>query len=148
MKDFFKELFTYHHHFNQQIIDLMLANRAEMPANSFVKVSHFLNAHHTWNARILGQAPAYAVWQEHEPTAWATLDLQNYEQSLSILDQTTDLLAVLDYKTSKGAPMHNTIRDILFHVINHTTHHRGQVVMQLRIAGIDPPMTDYIFYKR
>lgn len=37
-----------------------------------------------------------------------------------------------------------TFDEILFHLVNHATYHRGQIVMGLRILGKDVVMTDYV----
>ncbi|MCK5265203.1 MAG: hypothetical protein KAJ36_00060 [Candidatus Thorarchaeota archaeon] len=34
--------------------------------------------------------------------------------------------------------------EILFHLVNHATYHRGQIVMSLRILGKKVVMTDYV----
>jgi uncharacterized damage-inducible protein DinB len=34
----------------------------------------------------------------------------------------------------------------LFHVVNHGTHHRGQIVSMLRIIGIKPIPQDFVFF--
>jgi uncharacterized damage-inducible protein DinB len=52
------------------------------------------------------------------------------------------------YKNSSGNKYENTIREIITHVINHSTYHRGQIAMELRSLGVDPPQTDYIAYCR
>lgn len=38
-----------------------------------------------------------------------------------------------------------TIEQLLFHIINHETHHRAQVSMALQQMQIDPPNFDFIF---
>jgi uncharacterized damage-inducible protein DinB len=39
--------------------------------------------------------------------------------------------------------------DIILHVINHASYHRGQLVTMARSLGaINPPRTDFIYYKR
>ena len=38
-----------------------------------------------------------------------------------------------------------TVEQMLFHVLNHETHHRGQVSMAWQQMGVDPPDFDYIF---
>jgi uncharacterized damage-inducible protein DinB len=38
-----------------------------------------------------------------------------------------------------------TAKQILFHILNHETHHRGQISMALQQMGIDPPDFDFIF---
>ena len=37
---------------------------------------------------------------------------------------------------------------MLFHFVNHSTYHRGQIASNLKEHGIEPLVTDYIFYKR
>ena len=37
--------------------------------------------------------------------------------------------------------------EMLFHMVNHFTYHRGQIVMGLKILGKEVPMTDYIPYR-
>jgi len=34
--------------------------------------------------------------------------------------------------------------EIFFHLVNHATYHRGQIVIGLRILGKEVPMTDYV----
>ena len=71
----------------------------------------------------------------------------NYEHSLHILDK-FDLTATMSYTNSKGQTFSNSIRDILFHVINHSTYHRAQIATEFKQNGLEPLVTDYIFYKR
>jgi len=40
-----------------------------------------------------------------------------------------------------------TFDEIIFHLVNHATYHRGQIVMGLRILGKDVVMTDYVPYR-
>jgi uncharacterized damage-inducible protein DinB len=35
---------------------------------------------------------------------------------------------------------------VLRHIVNHATYHRGQVAAKLRRLGVEPPMTDMIFW--
>jgi uncharacterized damage-inducible protein DinB len=41
-----------------------------------------------------------------------------------------------------------TVEQMLFHVLNHETHHRGQVSMALQQMDVDPPDFDFIFLHR
>jgi len=75
------------------------------------------------------------------------MDKTNYENSLLILDK-FDLNEIMNYKTTNGLAFNNSIRDTLFHVINHTSHHRGQIASDFRQNGLEPLVSDYIFYKR
>ena len=40
-----------------------------------------------------------------------------------------------------------TIDEFIFHLANHATYHRGQIVMCLRMLGKDTPMTDYVPFR-
>ncbi len=106
-----------------------------------------LNAHHVWNARIQNQQEKYKIWEEHPTEQLDSIDLKNYEDSLKILESKS-LYSLIDYKTSKGLAFQNIIKDILFHIVNHSTYHRGQVIARIREAGFEPVSTDYIFFKR
>ena len=75
------------------------------------------------------------------------MDRTNHEQSLQILDN-VDLDKMIHYNNTKGEASVNSVRDILFHVINHSTYHRGQIATEFRQNGLDPLVTDYIYYKR
>ena len=69
----------------------------------------------------------------------------SYVQNLAA----TQLDEVLDYKTMKGAPQKQPLREILAHVFNHQTHHRGQVHTILTILGIaEPEPLDLLIMQR
>ena len=60
-----------------------------------------------------------------------------------------DLDAILNYKNMKGDLFSQPIREILLHLTNHGTYHRGQLVTMLRQIGVEKiPQTDYILYSR
>jgi uncharacterized damage-inducible protein DinB len=54
----------------------------------------------------------------------------------------------LGYRDLKGNPYQNPPWMIILHVVNHGTHHRGQVSGFLRAMGQNPPKTDLLFYYR
>lgn len=110
--------------------------------------SHILNAHHLWNCRIEGVPSKYGVWQIHDPAAWEELHEDNQRYTFTVLTQTDNFNRQIDYESVDGEPYTNTLQDILFHIINHATHHRGQIASELRREGIPPIELDYIFFKR
>lgn len=146
MKDFFLDIFKYHHHYNQLLLQEIQAHQAELPPTVSALFSHSLNAHQVWNARILQTTP-FHPHQQHPIAACAGIDDQNLQDTIKILME-TDLSKKIDYTNSSGESYTNTVREILFHVANHHTHHRGQIVATFRQSGIPPIVTDYIFYKR
>lgn len=147
MKDFFLELFTYGHHCNQQLADAFIAYEENVTGKSVSLYSHILDAHHIWNSRIAGRIPLFGVWKLHSVRDFKEIDNANYNFSVSLLN-TRELNEEIHYRNSKGLKFTNSIRDIFFHVINHSTYHRGQIATEFRKTGIDPLVTDYIWYKR
>lgn len=60
-----------------------------------------------------------------------------------------ELENLLLYKTMKGDVFEQPVKDILLHLNNHGTYHRGQLVTKLREAGVENiPQTDYILFSR
>jgi len=147
MVTFFKGLFDYNHHYNQELVKVFSKNAIignERPVKLF---SHILNAHHIWNCRIRQQPTGHGVWDLHAITMFQGMEEANYAATLQILED-VKLDMIVAYNNSKGEPFHNSVRDILFHIINHSTYHRGQIATLFRQNGIPPVITDYIFYKR
>ncbi len=147
MKNFFKDKFEYTHHCNQQLIALLLKSPNLFRDKISSLTGHTLNAHHIWNHRILTIAPSLSVWQELDIENLQKLNSENYDHSLEIL-QHKDFAENIKYTNSKGQTFTNTVGEILFHIINHSTYHRGQLISLLKIEGVEPLITDYIFYKR
>lgn len=54
----------------------------------------------------------------------------------------------ISYKDMKGNPYTQPVWQILLHLVNHGTHHRGQVSGFLRAMGKTPPALDLIAYYR
>jgi len=147
MKTFFKELFEYGHHFNQKLVDVIIDNPERTSEKAEKLINHILNAHQIWNNRIEPNQAIFGVWELHAVADLKTIDQTNYEQTLQILDK-FELTETINYSNSKEQTFSNCIRDILFHVVNHSTYHRGQIATEFKHHGLKPLVTDYIFYKR
>ncbi len=146
MEAFFLDIFDYQHYYNKKLVEL-LKDDGKSPSEKVIFLfSHMINAHQIWNARILDQKTIDA-FQVHSIDECAKINLENYAQSLKILKE-SDFDKIIFYKNSSGVTYHNSIRDICFHISNHHTYHRGQIMANLRKIGIEPIISDYIFYKR
>jgi uncharacterized damage-inducible protein DinB len=147
MKSFFAELIEYSFYYNQALATEFLNHGDVLQGNSVRLFSHMLNAHRIWNCRIQQVSPPFAVWQLHDIQDFKRIDEESYQQTLAILDS-IDLEQTIDYTNTKGDTFTNTVRDILFHVVNHSTYHRGQLALEFKQLGVQPLSTDFIFYKR
>lgn len=146
MKQLFQEVFEYHHQINVKLIAELNIHHGQLPERSLPLFSHVMNAHHVWNSRIFNLPPV-GVWDVHTLDVCRTMEDANFRNTQQILDH-VDFATMITYRTQKGIQYTNSVRDILFHVNNHTTHHRAQIISDFRQSGINPIESDYIFYKR
>lgn len=147
MKPFFNQLFDYNFYCNKKIIEHCMA--MDKPLDRTQELfSHLLNAHHIWNARIVGKVPEYQVRQKHPLKDWEDIHYENQRTSFEITRNAEDFEKRIDYDNSEGRLFTNTLQDILFHIINHSSSHRGQIATDFTNNGIAPLVLDYVNYKR
>jgi len=147
MIPFFKELLDYNHYFNQKMAGLFIEKPELISTNSLRLYSHTLNAHQIWNSRIESDQLPFGVWKIHSVPYFKSIDKTNFDRSLHILEN-HDLDEKITYTNSNGDSFENTVRDILFHIVNHSTYHRAQIVTELKENGLDSFSSDYVVYKR
>jgi len=112
-------------------------------------MAHLLLVQMVWYSRMEGKA---------SPPIWAKKSLNECKEvyavnnkilSAFIAQQTNDSLErVVNYKNSKGEKYSNTVTEILTHLFNHSTYHRGQIVERLKGKLPQMPETDYIMFAR
>jgi uncharacterized damage-inducible protein DinB len=143
MKTLFKTLFEYNHYSNKQLVQSFIANQSAVSSESVKLFSHILNAHEIWNSRILGKTCDYGVWDVQLLTNFERLIQIRRENTMTILENLS-LDEVVQHPKARG----KQISEVLFHVINHSTYHRGQIAMDFRKNGIEPIVTDYILFEK
>lgn len=146
MKEKLIDLFEYTCHFNKEMIKCISENTTKTDEKTISLINHTLNAHQIWNSRILYEK-SFEVWQINPFESLDDINHQNLLTSVDII-QNFDLDQRREYQNSKGTKFENSIFEMLFHTINHSTYHRGQINTLLKQNGIDPLVTDYTFYKR
>jgi uncharacterized damage-inducible protein DinB len=114
-------------------------------------LGHVFAADRIWMARIQGQPPGTFITPEDRDLAvlnreWPSL-LQVWKQWAGVLtDENGGTVA--SYLDLKGNRWSAAWWQIVLHVVNHGTHHRGQVSGMLRTMGHVPPPLDLIAYYR
>lgn len=146
MKEKLVDLFEYTYHFNKKMIQVIAENLKEIDEKTIGLINHTLNAQQIWNSRILGGI-SFEVWQINPFENLGDINQQNFNRSIEIVEK-YDVDQRIQYENSKGTKFENTVFEMLFQAINHSTYHRGQINSLLKKNGIDPVLTDYIFYKR
>jgi uncharacterized damage-inducible protein DinB len=112
--------------------------------------AHVASVEHLWYARIVGRPADYAVWPSLTPAASRALASRHatlLEQLVTGADHGV-LATLVAYRNSAGREYRTSISDIVTHVAMHGSHHRGQIVRQLRASGIEPPYVDYVQFTR
>lgn len=125
--------------------------------NSFRSVRdtlvHIYGAEWIWYSRWHGETPTML------PTADTFPDLvairrawRDHEKRMRAYIENLDdhaLERVLSYKMLNGHPGSSVLWQMIQHVVNHASYHRGQVTTLLRQVGAAPPKsTDLISYYR
>ena len=140
-----QRLFSYDEWANKEILQALTANESS-PARSRKLLAHIIAAEWVWLDRLENRPQSIAVWPD------LTLEeCRHHTDRLPPLwrryldGKTSDQLSsTISYKNSKGELWKSAVEDILLHVTVHSAYHRGQIVADLRAAGLEPPYTDYI----
>jgi uncharacterized damage-inducible protein DinB len=146
MKEKLIDLFEYTLHFNSEMIRVIGENIEKVDEKTISLINHILNAQQIWNSRISGEQP-FEVWQINPFEMLEEINQSNFEKSIEII-KNFDADQKVNYQNSKETNFENTVFEMLFQAINHSTYHRGQINSLLKQNGINPILTDYIFYKR
>jgi uncharacterized damage-inducible protein DinB len=113
-------------------------------------LAHIVSTEWLWLRRWLGESP------NGLPEWVAAADLPELRSRLTALERERDVFVAnladadldrpLAYRTLAGQPHEDRLSDVVRHVVNHATYHRGQAATQFRQLGIAPPGTDFIAY--
>lgn len=111
---------------------------------------HLLAVDWVWLARWQGESPS-AMPDSWDLSSFAAirakwLEVQRARAGFVAGLSDADLVRPLPYRTRKGEAHVNTYGEMLRHVVNHTTHHRGQLVTMLRQLGRPGVDTDLIVF--
>ena len=154
-------LLDYHYWARDRVLDaaerLTPEQFTKELGNSFPSVRdtlvHLFSADWIWCCRWEGESPQAmldpatfpdvaslrAVWSDHEAKVRALLARLG-ENGIG---------RVIEYRTFNGIPSAQPFWQILQHVVNHGSYHRGQVTTMLRQLGAAPPKSlDLITFYR
>ena len=115
-------------------------------------LGHIVGAEWIWLSRWQGTSPiGFPDWLQ-SPTLEdlrARLSQVETDRAAYLAALTDDTLQhPLDYRLLNGTASSTRLLDLLLHVVNHSTYHRGQLTTLLRQVGGTPPATDYVVYTR
>lgn len=115
-------------------------------------LGHLIAAEWAWLERWTGNSPsAWPAWVKDggRPALLDTLaEVQTERAAFASRLTDAQLAGPVSYRTLNGQQYENPLGDLIRHVVNHSTYHRGQAATQLRQLGVVPPSTDFIVYCR
>jgi len=125
--------------------------------NSFRSVrdtlTHIYFAEWAWHQRWIGQSPTKALEPDMFPDVAALRQAwQAHEGKVRELVERVGeagLSRVIEYTLLSGQTGASVLWQMVQHVVNHATYHRGQLTTMLRQIGVAPPKsTDLILFYR
>ncbi len=139
------DMIDYDRWANEVVLSILEANQPSEEISS--RVSHIINAQNIWLDRIGDKHGEYDVWQLRQSDSWSGHFEDNYQKFMISLEaESTD--KIINYHNLAGKKYSTILGDILHHVVNHGTYHRGQIMDMIRHLGIPTKPTDYIYYVR
>jgi uncharacterized damage-inducible protein DinB len=110
-------------------------------------VSHLLIASNNWLNRIVGKSITYQLWETLTLEDSLQLSQLNHEAWKNfIMNQPDTELKQHVFFQFMGAPSKISIEDLLTHLINHSSYHRGQIIAKLK-GQLEPlPLTTFIAF--
>jgi uncharacterized damage-inducible protein DinB len=103
-----------------------------------------------WLQRWKGTSPRVVYSPDDFPTVDSLQErfqTVTAERSNFLHDLTTErLVQIVEYVNLKGEVWRYPLWQLLYHVVNHSTYHRGQVTTMLRQLGAAPAATDFLLY--
>jgi len=150
MKQYFRKLIQYNNWANSRIL-VNIKDHFNDDEAILKLFSHIISAQYIWLLRIKGlPTTPFPVWQIYNTNELESMTAESTENWLQYIEghRMETFEEMIFYQNSEGKKFESTIAQIITHVVNHGTHHRGQIAMLMRQKGVAPPQNDYIFYTR
>ncbi len=115
----------------------------------FETLVHLHGADRAWLGRLQGQTPTRPNPSDYQTLealreAWEVV-LDGWKVTVTKLENPK---LEIQYKSYDGAPFTSSLEEIVKHVVNHGTYHRGQVAAMQRMLGGEAVGTDLIGFYR
>lgn len=160
MKQLFEQYAGYNLWANKKITDLINGLPEEQINKEIVSsfpslyktVLHLMEVENVWWERL-------KLFEHTTPSGWFTGNFNELSKKLSELSEQwlkwvkdtneSGITHVFAYSNSYKQHFKQPIYEMLLHLFNHQTFHRGQLVTMLRQLGVDKiPQTDFIIFSR
>ena len=161
MKELLKLYASYNGWASQQLFNVILAlpeekQLEEVPSSFgtlFKTVVHMWDAESAWWQRMKMQERVIVPGESFKGTIQELISnvLQQSKQWEEWVSNASEMMLehVFQYQNIKGEQIKMPIYQMVHHVFNHGTYHRGHLVNMLRQLGVEKiPQTDFSFWVR
>lgn len=113
-------------------------------------LTHILAAEWIWLRRWRGTSPAALLDPADFPTIaalrarWAEVEAEQTDFVEGVTEGALE--EVVAYVNTKGEPWRYPLWQMMQHLVNHSSYHRGQVATLLRQLGAKPASTDFLLF--
>ena len=149
MKNHFIRLYKYNAWANNRIFDLL--ESLETPTErSLGHFTHVINAQSIWMSRFTDAKYEGGLFGV-KPLSELRIQAAENERNLNrFFEQSTEetFESLFSYKSIKGEPFTNSMSDILTHLANHGSHHRAQILSDMKPHVEVLPVIDFIAFAR
>lgn len=148
MKDWLERLLGHMEWANGRALEAVRGTGEE---RSLDLMAHVLATERVWMARIrTGDSSGLEIWPSLSVEECQRLMRRNLGTYRSFADSVSEegLRRDVAYRNSSGTRFETPVGEILLHVSQHGSYHRGQIARELREAGEEPVNTDFIQFVR
>jgi len=128
---------------NAKWVEVVYA-QATQDARPCELLAHILQSERVWFERIAGQqgiTTTFSVLTKDELLRGFAENVATYRQLIG-----TRLPDIVHFRRGTGEEYHATVADIIYHLVTHGYHHRGQLAAYYARAGLPYPSVDHIDY--
>jgi uncharacterized damage-inducible protein DinB len=148
MKEYFLKLYQYNDWANRRVIEC-LENQDVRDEKILRIFGHLVCAQLIWFNRFKGLPKSpLKLWGDYPLAELKSIAKEAARCWLEFIDEEDSFDRVLKYNNYVGDYYETNIRDLMAHLVNHCTYHRGQVAVLLREKGFEPVNTDFVTYDR
>ncbi len=148
MKEYFLKLYQYNAWANHRIIEVL--EREQVKDEKILSIfGHLVCAQLIWFNRFkdLPKSPLQ-LWGKYSLLELKAIAEEASRSWLGFIDEEDRFDRMLKYNNYVGDYYETNIRDLMTHLVNHCTYHRGQIAVLLRERGLEPINTDFVTYDR
>lgn len=123
-------------------------NDADTPEDRVFEIlSHLVISPNNWLRKILKEAQIYKSWDKLTLADCQSLSQENVlKWNAFILNKTDEELEQYIFFPFMGISSKISIEDLLIHLVNHSSYHRGQIIIKLKGKLAPLPLSTYIAY--